>query len=283
MIKRVTAAFVALVLAGVAAVLVIQYANRADARALGDLETVPVIVVTAPISEGASASELEESTQIEQVPQAYLVDGAVDDLADIEGLVATSSLNVGEQISVARFATPGEVRAASAVALPEEAQDLHQVTVPLDKARALGGDIAVGDTVGVFMSYDVSATPEGYSISPDGTIQRAPKTADEGDSGGAGGDATFQTTTLTLHKVLVLRVEGGYVAPPSEVEEGEAAAQAQDTILVTLALEAPDAERMVFAMEWGSVWLSLEPEGADESDTGTVVVTIPNEARSVLQ
>ena len=37
--------------------------------------------------------------------------------------------------------------------------------------------------------------------------------------------------------------------------------------MVTLAVVSRDAEQIVFGQEHGTLWLSLEPEGADTSDT----------------
>jgi pilus assembly protein CpaB len=42
------------------------------------------------------------------------------------------------------------------------------------------------------------------------------------------------------------------------------------SLLVTLALSAADAEKIVFAAEFGSIWLSHEPSTADESGTDIV-------------
>jgi pilus assembly protein CpaB len=41
-------------------------------------------------------------------------------------------------------------------------------------------------------------------------------------------------------------------------------------VQVTVALPARDVELVVFGMEHGTVWLALEPEGADLSDTRIV-------------
>jgi pilus assembly protein CpaB len=73
------------------------------------------------------------------------------------------------------------------------------------------------------------------------------------------------------------------VSGPGEDEDGQA--EPEDNILVTLALEAPDAEELVFAMEFGTVWLSYEPEDASEDGTGTVVLILPqpSDVRDVLQ
>lgn len=281
--KRVVAALVAVVLAGIGIVLVLNYARQADERALEGMETREVLVVTEPVSVGASANTLEESVELQQVPQQFVVDGALDDLGDLDGQIATAELRPGEQLQRARFASPEDARAAGQVELPEGAEDLHQVTVPLSNARALGGNITAGDTVGVFMSFDIEAQ-DGVVLNSDGSVTVQPSTSGD-ESSTESSDLNISTTHLTLHKVIVARVEGGYVAPPVDADEDEQDAEqpAEDTINVTLALEAPDAEKLVFAMEFGNVWLSREPETASEEGTMPVVVTIPDEARDVLQ
>ena len=72
-----------------------------------------------------------------------------------------------------------------------------------------------------------------------------------------------------LHKVLVTDVQGG--ASTTTDENGEAVEQAAaGSIIVTLALSPADAEEVVFAQEFASIWLSLE--GAEVPEDGTRVV-----------
>lgn len=268
--KRVLAAIAALVLGLVGVVLVIAYANRADERALAGMETVEVLVARETVPEGLTGADVADYVEAKKVPLAFVAEGALDDLRDVSDLVLTAELNPGEQLTNARFATPEETRARGTFQLPEEAKKLHQVTVPLSKPRALGGDIAPGDTVGVFMSFDVSEA-DGYVLGSDGRVRRQ-ETSDD-----ASGACSMSITHIGLHKVLVVRVDGGAV--PSGDEEQKA----ENEVLVTLALEAPDAEQLVFALEFGEVWLSLEPEDASEDGTGPVVVTVPDEARNVFE
>lgn len=63
----------------------------------------------------------------------------------------------------------------------------------------------------------------------------------------------------------MVRVEGAFVAPTVQAaDEDQTDGEARDRIFVTLAVEPDDAARLVFAAEWGSIWLSLEPEGAPD-------------------
>lgn len=278
MFRRVAAAVVALILAAVGVVLVLNYANRADERALEGLETEGVLVAVEAIPEGTAVDDLGEMVQTQQIPLAFIADGAVRALDELDGRLSTAAIAPGEQLQQQRFSTPAQMRARGQVELPEEAADLHQVTVALDKPRALGGNVTGGDTVGVFMSFEVSET-EGYVLESDGSVVRAPA----GDEGEGADTGQMSTTHLALHKVLVVRVEGGYVAPLEGASADDEGQGARDTVNVTLALEAKDAEQLVYAMEFGRVWLSLEPETADEDGTGVVVVTVPDEARNVYQ
>ena len=61
------------------------------------------------------------------------------------------------------------------------------------------------------------------------------------------------------------------IAFPEGVEPGKAPT---GQFLVTLALDAPSAERLVFAAEHGTIWLSLEP--SDAPDGATKIVTGEN-------
>lgn len=127
---------------------------------------------------------------------------------------------------------PGEQLLVSRFADPEVLEaakglvvpkGLHQVSLQLEPQRVVNGTLAPGATVGVFVSMDA---PE--------------------------------RTRLTLHQVLVTAVSG---VPAPAVEGGEAPAAA-GPVTVTLAVDADDAATVVFAAEYGAIWLSAEPAAA---------------------
>lgn len=286
MIRRVIAAVAALVLAAVGVVLVVSYANRAEDRALQGTEPVDVLVAMEALTRGTPGEQLHEMVEVRAIPQAAVASGAITDVAELDGMVLAADVAAGEQLHELRLITPEELRASGQVPLPEGVEDLHQVTIALEKPRALGGNVTVGDTVGVFMSFEIEGQ-EGVFLTSDGQVVVQPAPEDDGADGDEDETASadginVSTTHLTLHKVAVTRVEGGAVTT-QDVDGEEERLEAADTLQITLALPAPDAERLVYAMEFGNVWLSLEPESADEEGTGPVVVTIPGEARDVLQ
>lgn len=276
--RRVIAALIGVVLALAGAFLVIRYASNADERAAANLETVPVVVAVAEIPVGTPVSEFGDRVEVRQIPRSATLDDAVSSLDDVESLVLAASTVPGEQLSRQRLVTSEELRARGEAELPEELADHHQVTLLLDKANALGGNIAPGDTVGVFMSFDIDTEEESADDTETGT-----ETEDSDGRPLVAGGSSVSVTDLALHKVPVVRVEGAFVAAPVAQAEEQSDQAAEDRIFVTLALEPEDAARLVFAAEWGSVYLSYEPEGAPEDRVPTIVVTLPSRGEDVLQ
>jgi pilus assembly protein CpaB len=148
---------------------------------------------------------------------------------------ALSSINsVAGQVTAVDL-LPGEQLVASRFAPASQASviglppGMLQVTVALDPVRALAGDVREGDTVGVLASFD---DPE--------------------------------TTRLMLHKVPVTRVRTDAGAQVTSNPSGDAPT---GKLMVTLALDGPNVEKVVFAAEHGRLWLSAEPKEASEGGT----------------
>lgn len=166
------------------------------------------------------------------LPRSAVTPGALTSLEEVAGMVTTAELQAGEQVLAARFADPAALADPTRAEVPEGMQELSLL---LEPQRVVGGQVLPGDTVGVFVSSNGK-------------------------------------THLVLHKVLVTRVQGGVVpVQPTAGEEPAPAAAPAGGVMVTLALAAPDAERVVWAQENGAVYLSLQPEAAAEG--GTTVVT----------
>lgn len=100
-----------------------------------------------------------------------------------------------------------------------------KVTVALDAVRALGGQVRDGDSVGVVVSFDDPAT-----------------------------------THLIVQKAAVTDVRTEAGVPVTEAASGPAPV---GKLLVTMAMDGPSAERVVFAAEHGRIWLTFEPKEAN--------------------
>ncbi len=248
--RRVTGIVASLLLASLGTMLLVAYVQSARNEAVAGERMVDVLVVTEAIEKGTKAADIEDSVTVRQVPAKVRADGAVEDVDNLDDdLVSSVELVPGEQVVSTRFVTRQQ---ASRGDVPE---GLQEVTVPLEPARALGGRLAAGDTVGVFLSFDP------FEVSRDG-------------------DKTPNTTHLELHKVLVTGVQlestqalGGE-DEAGDGEDGRPTSAPTGTFLITLAVDASAAEKVVFAAEHGFVWLSAEPEDADEG--GTEIVTRGN-------
>ena len=280
--KRFIGISAAVLLALVGTVLLVGYVRNAESRALAGEEVVDVLVVGTPISQGTSSGDLEGSVTIEQVPLKVAIEGAVDDLEDIDGLVAARDLLPGEQITRNRFI---EKTAVSAYARSIEAPDgFLEMTIALSPERVVGGSITPGDTVAIVASF--SATSLSGVVLPENFDTRLSKgELDELekiyfiDNKLIAGDEIGDTTHILEHKVLVTHVQEEEKPAQSVTNEGEAVATGTGLaptgqLLVTLAMEAPNVERLVFTKEFGLIWLAAEPD--DASEEGTKGVTRGN-------
>ncbi|MGJ9421287.1 Flp pilus assembly protein CpaB [Aeromicrobium sp. CF3.5] len=180
----------ALLLAGVLAlggvVATVMYARAADARAFGNAELVPVLVVTQQVPAGSPADRLAGSLETKRVPKALVPDGVVTDLAALGQEVTNAVLVPGETLLGARF---GEAKkAVDKTDLPEGMQRLDLL---LEAPRVPSG-LKAGDLVGVLASY-------------------------AGENAG-GSDAN--STKLVLSKVRVIGLEDGVAGGQGEAAVG---------------------------------------------------------------
>lgn len=239
--RRFIAAVAALLLGGIGALLLVNYVGGADQRALAGTRTVNVLVATKPIAAGIPAEQLAKLVNIKAVPALAVIKGTLSSLDQVRGQVATTPLQAGEQLLSSRFADPKTLEKANEVKIPK---GMQQVSVLLESKRVLGGSLTPGATVGLFIS-----TPKE--------------------------DRRPAQTHLALHKVLVSRVEGGNApAAPQQEDKPASPAPPGEGVMVTLVTSAADAGRVVFAAEYGAIWLSLEP--SDAVPGSTRVVTAEN-------
>jgi pilus assembly protein CpaB len=236
--RRLLAAFAALVLLVAGTLVLLAYVRGADARALAGTRTVEVLVADELIPQGTAGTELAELVRTEVLPAKAALQGRVTDLSSLIDLVSTVDLQPGEQLLTSRFESPDERLAPGTVDVPE---GLHEVSVLLEPQRAVGGRLAAGDTVGVVVSM---STPATHAV---------------------------------LHRVLVTQVQGAPAPAPAEGEAETASAGSaapSASLMITLAVTAAQAEAVVFGIEHGTLWLTLEPADADVS--GTEVITPDN-------
>ena len=232
--RRALTALLALVLAVAGTVLLTGYVRGADERAMAGAESTEVLVVTERVPSGTTVAQLAGRVETRSLPALAVVPGALSTLAESGGRVTTVDLQPGEQLLDSRLVDPASLAGADEVTVPT---GLQQVSLSLERQRMLGSALAPGDTVGVLISLDE-----------------------------AGEDAPAQTA-LALQKVLVTRVgESSSPTAGGGSTDGTAAdgsgSAATDAVLVTLAVDAAAAQKIVFGAEQGHVWLTRQPADA---------------------
>lgn len=244
---RILAAIAAVVLAILGTVVLAGYVSSADQRALQGAAAVQVFVVQAPVPAGTPAEKLAALVAPESVPAKAEASGAVTALSALAGKVASVDLVPGEQLIGGRFVDPADLKAKTATGQVQVPAGMQEVSFQLDPQRVAGGQLAAGDTVGIIISLDgqLNGTPPG------------------------------PVTHMTMQKVLVTAVQGAAAKAAPSTGSGDKAGSTPSTaptgtVMVTVARKAPDVEKIVFAAEFGKIWLSKEPASADEKGTRQV-------------
>jgi pilus assembly protein CpaB len=243
--SRMLAGVAAVVLAIIGAVLMFTYAQGADQRAVQKLEPVSVLVVKQAIPAGTPVEAFKASIATEQLPGASVAKTSLTTLETEAGKVTAVDLVPGEQLVAERLVAPEDLKASGSVKVPA---GLQEVSFQLEPQRVVGGRLAPGDYVGVFISMK---------------------------EGGLEEKADKETTQLSVHKALVTAVqrapEAAAAAEPAPAESAAPATDPRDStlpsgsLMLTVAVNDVDAAKIIFASEFATIWLTREPLDAKNS------------------
>jgi pilus assembly protein CpaB len=259
--RRILGIFTAFLLAGIGTFALVGYVQSARENVVAQEALVEVYVVTDLVPKGAEAEFITSSVKLTAVPARLKQQGAITDLADVGANVAANDLQPGDQLLAARLVPQVEDSA--------DVTDKVQISVQLTAERAVGGSLAKGDLVGVYLSFDPFDSFETDAVSA--VAVAAPETPAPPDTQ----KKTPHATRLEFQQILVTNVQT--INPPVASGAGDDTDIEQVTAshyVVTLALSPEESERFVFASEFGRVWLSKHP--ATVSDDGTRLVTVGN-------
>ena len=223
--SRGTVVALAMVMAITATLAVFLYIQGIEEAAASGPNSVSVIVANEDVPAGASLNDL--------IAEGIFNKESVPEDLVIPGAVTSLTQLDGRETSAGIVAgeqvTSARLRGGSG-RLPGGTLGIpegHQaLTIPLESARVVGGAVQAGDRVTLFASFS--------------------------------GSGQFQTAaTVSL-------VPDAKVLEINQSNEAEGAGEGE-TLLITLALEPRDGQKVVFALEQGSIWLSLlapEQQGA---------------------
>lgn len=236
--RRILAACAAIVLASLGAVLLMSYVNGADqraaARAAAGMASTSVLVALAPIPQGTPVAGLARLVAIKTIPSMAVVAGALSSLGQVSGKVSTIQIEPGEQLLTSRFTDPatlhGPATPGDAVQVPA---GMHEVSVLLEPQRVLGGNLAAGARVGVFISAHLAL------------------------------DKVLVTRVQGGIPAPTSPSAGGTTVPPASVTSPSVAAVPGGSVMVTFAVSPLDAQTLLTGAQRGTVWLSLDPAHAE--------------------
>lgn len=256
--RRTIGIVIAAVLALLGTIILVAYVQSAKDDAVKGDNPVKVYLVTADIAQGTSIADLRDRVELTEVPGSLKVDGAVTDLDQLDQAYITSvDLVAGDQLSASRLI------AADALVSVEVPEGFQEVSIALEPQRANGGRVSPGDLVGLVLSFDTYTD-----------------TLDVADDTTTVGQVPY-TTHLTLNQILVTNVrysvaDSQRVSDQQNDEDTDADPTVDEAptadLIVTFAVTAPEAEQVIFAAEFGRIWLTAQTTST--TTDGTRILSI---------
>lgn len=217
------AVILSLLAAALAGVLIVAYVHEYRNSVNSGSTPVTALVARTAIAKGTPGRSIAASGlyTVSTIASSRLHEGAFSDPASLAGLVAAHDIYQGQQLTASDFA------AASTSLASSLSGHERVVSIPIDSAHGLIGDIHAGDHVDVYVGFNVQPIS-------------------------AGGDITGATT----RPVLRLAMQNVKVVSVSTSGTG---LNQSGTDQVTLQVTDRQAADLAFASDNGKVWLSLRP------------------------
>jgi Flp pilus assembly protein CpaB len=230
-----TLAALAALLAGIS-ILVYLSKYRSSVSAAG--APVTVLVAKRLIPQGTQGAAIAASGLFttRTIRESQLRNGALSDPVSLHGRAAAHEIYPGQQLTATDFVAGANSAAASLT------KSERLISIPLDSAHGIIGQVQAGDHVDVFVGFNV------IPISANGVPT----------AGGSG------------HPVLKLVMQN---IPVVEVDTKLGSVGGGSTTNVTLRATPAQAENLAFASDNGKIWLVLRPAaGAKVAKPGIVTV-----------
>lgn len=268
--RRKIVMIVAALLCGVAGTaLLVNFVRGAESRALEGEQLVEVWVAAQRIPSGTAAETIAATQMVEQiqVPVKVRPVDAIVSLTDIDGKVAATDLLPGEQLLAGRFIEPQDFDLRpSTIDVPE---GMVEITIPTSPDRVLGGLVAPGERLMIIATFSAETVNPDDSVFDGDSVELPESVIADAEA-----EAIPATTHVLMHKVLLTEVQfDTFPAAPPATTPGAVQAQPQGRpttgggMVLTVALTPGEAERLVFAQEFSSLWFASE--GPDVPETGT--------------
>ena len=206
------ALLVAFVSAIFAAFLLMVFLNQYRRSLHSGDQGVTVLVAKSLIEKGSSGTVIAEKAiyQTARIKKDDVKNGAVADPAGLRGKVAVADIYPGQQLTVADFApATGGIR-------DQLTGDQRAVSLPLDNAHGMIGDVQTGDHVDVYVVLRAAASNTSgvnrsvlRTLIQDTMVLRAPKKPKPGASGPMNTDQIILRATDSQATKLAFASENG--------------------------------------------------------------------------
>ena len=239
--RRVIVIIIAVAIAALGTALLVGAAGRQHDEQLAEARSTSVLVATDRIEPGTPGAAAEASVTLAEVPQTALVPGVLTNLGDVAGLQALGPILPGQQIVSGQWGT------APSSPLRPPAGTLG-LAVQLGDPQRVAGFVAPGSRVAVFATVAAADTT---------------------------GSTVGSVTRVLLPSVTVLGVGGSTVTTRTTEESGETSTEQVPSAVLTLALTPAQAERVVYAVTEGQIYLGLLGEKVRaEAGPGVTATTL---------
>jgi Flp pilus assembly protein CpaB len=198
-------------------------------------DPVTVLVAKGPLPKGSSGDVMAKKGlfQATGLKRDQVKDGAITDPSSLQGMVTAHPIVRGQQLTTADFAKPTDP------VMSKLGDDQRAVTLPLDTAHGMIGEIHAGDRVDVFA---------GFQVQPDNAGRPRP------------------VLRVLLQNVEVLKA-------PSPAKAGGGGLAGQQNQYVVLRVSDKDAPQLAFSSDNGKVWIALRPQaGAKQGKPALVTL-----------
>ena len=222
----------------IAAIAVFAYVKHYRDTVQKGATPATVLVAKSLIPKGTQGSDIatKELFQAQSIRESQLRTGAISDTASLRGQVAKTDILPRQQLTLADFT------AVTGGLSSDLSASQRAITIPIDAAHGMIGQIGNGDRVDVYA---------GFQVSPIDSLGRPLSTTGQ----------ARPVLRLIMQNVSVLGVS-------KSAQFG-----ASNTSNVTLRTTAYQAEQLAFASDNGKVWLVLRsPTGAQPSPPSLITV-----------
>lgn len=224
-----------LVVAGIAAIVaavLVFVALHAAKNNGGSAATTSVVVARQLIPKGSSGQSIatDRAFRVTDVRGDSVVASPITDISQLRGKVATADIYPGQQLSASDFGAGGG-SLTTKLSAGERA-----ISLPIDAAHGLVGQVRVGDRVDVLGGFNIDSA----------TGKQAP------------------VMRALASNVTVLKTGGSGSGTGSS-----------GTSVVTLRVKDTVATQLAFAADNGKIWLALRP-GGDARAARPDVITVRN-------